>query len=92
MQCYSAAILLNILFRQFLQQTVFKVIELDIIDSRYLITKLDTLSFVYTGTPIWRTSPSGILWPIGTSGCWYLAVNSEFYRTILPEYFFVKSN
>ena len=45
---------------------------------------LGTLRFFYTGTPIWRSSPSGIFWPIWTSGCWYLAVNSEFWRTTYP--------
>ena len=29
--------------------------------------RISTLRFFYTGTPIWRSSPSGIFWPIGES-------------------------
>ena len=49
--------------------------------------KVSTLRFFYIGTPIWRSSPSGIFWTILTSACWYFAVNSEFWRTILLVYF-----
>ena len=52
--------------------------------------KKHTLRFFYTGTAISRSSPSGIFWPNWTSGSWYLAVSSDFRRTILLVYFLVR--
>ena len=40
-----------------------------------------TLRFFYTGTPIWRSSPSGIFWPrqfgLVYAGIWLLNQNFE---------------
>ena len=51
------------------------------------IHQVRLLSLFYTGTAISRSSPSGIFWPNWTSGSWYLAVSSDFRRTILLVYF-----